>query len=97
VTFIEACKSPSEATLRSQLSALIAFARSAPSYEEPAVAVLELATDILNEYSEAVGQGTKDAHLRYLPIPDDNKHKKSVWILPNLAAFTNIYARINFY
>jgi hypothetical protein len=96
-TFLEACKSPSDTALRAQLDALIVFARSAPSYEEPSVAVLELATDTLNEYCDAVGEGTQDAYLRYLPIPDDNKHKKSVWILPSLAAFTNIYARINLY
>ena len=96
-TFIEACKSPSDASLRTQLNTLIAFARAAPRYEEPSIAVLELATDTLNKYEKAVGHGEPDAHLRYLPIPDDNKYEKPVWMLPNLAAFTNIYARINLY
>jgi hypothetical protein len=96
-TFIEACKSPSDASLRTQLNTLIAFARAAPRYEEPSIAVLELATETLNNYEEAVGDGKPDAHLRYLPIPDDNKYGKLVWMLPNLGAFTNIYARINWY
>jgi hypothetical protein len=95
--FIEACKSPSDVTLRAQLGALIAFARAAPSDEDPSVAVYELATTALNEYREARDEGREEAFLDYLPIPDDNKHKKAVWVLPNLSSFTNIYARINRY
>lgn len=97
LTFIDACKSPSDKSLRRQLAELIAFARSAPPQEEPSIAVLELATDTLNEYDEAIAEGVVNAHMRYLPIPDDNKYQKPVWMLPNLAAFTNIYARINLY
>lgn len=33
----------------------------------------------------------------FLPIPDEGKHGKMVWMLPNLSSFTNIYARINLF
>jgi hypothetical protein len=97
VKFVEACKSPSDATLRAQFEALIAFAHAAPSNEDPSIAVYQLATDALNEYRNARDEGREEAFLDYLPIPDDNKHQKPVWVLPNLSSFTNIYARINRY
>lgn len=96
-TFIEACRLPSDVSLRRQMAELIAFARSAPPQDWPSIAILELATDTLNEYDKAVADGVRNAHMRYLPIPDDNKYQKPVWMLPNLGAFTNIYARINLY
>lgn len=95
--FVEACKSPSDGTLRAQLEALIAFARATPSNDDFSVAIYELTTGALNEYREARDEGREEAFLDYLPIPDDNKHKKPVWVLPNLSSFTNIYARINRY
>jgi hypothetical protein len=49
------------------------------------------------DYREARAEGRDNAFVDYLPIPDDNKYQKRVWILPNLSAFTNIYARINLY
>jgi hypothetical protein len=96
-TFIEACKLPSDATLRTQIETLIAFASSAPSENGPPIAIRDLATTALSEYCEARDAGQEDVFLRYLPIPDDNKYNKPVWMLPNLSAFTNIYARINHY
>jgi Protein of unknown function (DUF3800) len=96
-TFIDACKAPSDATLRTQMEALIEFAHSAASADGPQFAIGELATTALNEYREACGQGRENAFLRYLPIPDDNKYNKPVWMLPNLSAFTNIYARVNLF
>jgi hypothetical protein len=95
--FVEACKSPSDITLSAEFTALIEFAGAAPSDEYPSVAVYELATTALKEYREARDEGREEAFLDYLPVPDDNKHKKPVWVLPNLSAFTNIYARINRY
>jgi hypothetical protein len=35
------------------------------------------------------------AQGRFLPVPDIGKRKQSIWMLPNLTCFTNIYARIN--
>jgi hypothetical protein len=96
-TFLNACNSPSDASLRRQLHALIEFAESAPAEEFQSVALLELAKDALNEYRNAVKQGAESAYKRYFPPPDKNKHDKPVWMLPNQTAFTNIYARINLF
>jgi hypothetical protein len=54
-------------------------------------------TIALNEYCEARDEGQEGVFLKYLPSPDDNKYNKPVWMLPNLSAFTNIYARINLF
>jgi hypothetical protein len=93
--FIEACLSPSQETLSTQLSALIDFARADAGAGDVAAIVVDLASTALSDYEEARADGHDNAFFDYLPIPDDNKHQKRVWILPNLSAFTNIYARIN--
>ena len=95
--FIEACLSPSHETLSAQLSALIDFARADAGAGEVAAVVWDLATTALKDYEEARAEGDENGFLEYLTIPDDNKYQKRVWILPNLSAFTNIYARINLY
>jgi len=93
--FIEACLSPSRETLSTQLSALIDFARADAGVGDVAAIVVDLASAALTDYEEARADGHDNALFNYLPIPDDNKHQKRVWILPNLSAFTNVYARIN--
>jgi hypothetical protein len=95
--FIEGCLSPSHETLSVQLAALIEFARADAGAGDVAAVVLDLASTAQKDYEEARAEGREGAFLDYLPIPDDNKHQKPVWILPNLSAFTNIYARINLY
>jgi hypothetical protein len=95
--FVDACSSPSDASLRRQLDALIEFLESAPAEEIQSVALLELVKDAFNDYRIAVEEGEKNAYKRYFPPPDKNKHNKPVWMLPNQTAFTNIYARINLY
>jgi Protein of unknown function (DUF3800) len=95
--FIEACLSPSHETLSAQLSTLIEFARADAGAGQVAAVVWDLAKTALRDYEENRAAGHENAFLKYLPIPDDNKYQKRVWILPNLSAFTNIYARINLY
>ena len=95
--FIEACLSPSHETLSAQLSALIEFARADVDAGDVAAVAWDLATTALKDYEEARAGGDENAFLEYLPIADDNSYHKPVWILPNLSAFTNIYARINLY
>lgn len=95
--FIEACLTPSYATLSAQFSALIEFAHADTGSGAVAAVVWDLASTAQRDYEEARVAGRKNAFLNYLPIPDDNKYQKRVWILPNLSAFTNIYARINLY
>lgn len=93
--FIAACLSPSHETLSAQLSALIDFARADAGAGDVATIVADLASTTLSAYEEARADGQDNALFDYLPIPDDNKQQKRVWILPHLSAFTNIYARIN--
>jgi len=95
--FIEACLSASHETLRAQLSELIEFARADTGGGDIAAIVWDLATAALKDYEEARAEGRDNAFIDYLPMPEDNKHQKRVWVLPNLSAFTNIYARINLY
>src|SRR5258707_2355410 len=83
VAFVEACRSPSDASLRGQLDALIKFAESAPAEEVQSVALLELAKDALNDYRIAVEKGEENAYKRYLRPPDKKKHDKQVWRLPS--------------
>lgn len=95
--FIGACLSPSHETLSAQLSALLDFARADADAGDVAAIVWDLASTALSEYEEARAEGRDNAFFDYLPMPDDNKYQKRVWVLPNLSAFTNIYARINLY
>lgn len=95
--FIEACLSPSHETLSAQLSVLIEFPGADAGGGDIAAIVWDLATTARKDYEEARAEGREKAFFDYLPIPDDNKYQKRVWILPNLSAFTNIYARINLY
>jgi hypothetical protein len=95
--FIKACLFPGHDTLMAQLSALTEFARTDFGGEHAAAIVSDLAMTAQKQYSEARSQGRNNAFFDYLPVPDDNKYQKRVWILPNLSAFTNIYARINLY
>jgi len=97
IKFVAACERPSDRALRAQLDSLIRFAQPVMSREEPAVAVYEGANAVLAEYQEAVDEGKEQAYLGFLPIPDESLRGKPIWILPNLSAFTNIYARINRY
>jgi hypothetical protein len=95
--FIETCLSPSHETLSAQLSVLIEFARADAGGGGIAAIVWDLATTAQKNYQEARAEGRDAAFFNYLPIPDDKKYQKRVWVLPNLSAFTNIYARINLY
>jgi Protein of unknown function (DUF3800) len=95
--FINACLLPSHETLSAQFSALIEFARADSRGEDLAAVVCDLVTTAEKDYEEARADGHDNAFFSYLPIPDDNKYQKPVWVLPNLSSFTNIYARINLY
>lgn len=95
--FIEACLTPSDDTLSAQLAALIEFASADSEAEHVSAIVCGLAKTAERDYRDALAEGRKDAFFNYLPVPDNNKFQKPVWILPNLSAFTNIYGRINLF
>jgi hypothetical protein len=95
--FIEACLTPSNETLSAQLAVLIEFASADSKEEHVSAIVCDLAKTAENGYREALSDGRNDAYFDYLPVPDNNKYEKPVWILPNLSALTNIHGRINLF
>ena len=39
----------------------------------------------------------REAYTYFLPLPDNNKRGELIGILPHIASFTNLHARLNFY
>ncbi len=98
-TFVEACLTPSETTLLasfSQLEELGNACQNIPQKGDISKGLLHRVQQARVEYREQC-QGSGEAYLRFLPLPDHNRHKKRVWMLPNLTSFTNIYARLNLF
>lgn len=87
--FLAACRLPGRETVR---ASLVGLQNAVAGETELAQAMSLAAKDRLEELDR---DNSEDAHLDFLPIPDDNKAGKAVWMLPNLSSFTNIYARIN--
>lgn len=50
-----------------------------------------------DDFRIMIEQENKNAHRRFLPLPDIGKRDQEVWILPNFSSFTNIYARTNLF
>jgi hypothetical protein len=91
--FIAACLDPTRPMVRASLGQLAAWLFGRRSEDEIAGAILRGVAGTLSE-CDAMPEGSKD-YLNFLPDPDDSKHGKPFWMLPNLSCFTNIYARIN--
>lgn len=94
--FIAACAYPSEQTLRESIIALQSMNERDGVESDVAQAIRLGAAKCLDEY-ETMKQRRENAHLNYLPHPDEGKRSKLVWITPNLSSFCNIYARINLF
>lgn len=93
--YLDACRVPSEASVRRSLRELGAM--PLPGGEPGLVfATAHYARESLKKFDE-LSRTDDAAFLRFLPSPDKNKRGTSVWILPNLSALTNIYARINLF
>lgn len=92
--FIDACRAPADATVRAALRALA----SVPDGAEPMVAqaIRDCAAASLEDF-EMECKEDEDAYLRYVPLSDNNKRGKPVWMLANLSSLMNIYARINLF
>lgn len=94
--FIATLCDPTRDAVRSSLSELEAWLMDNKS-EHPLVSfILEGVANCLIEL-DAVPESAEHSHLRYLPSPDASKSGKPIWMLPNLACFSNIYARINLF
>lgn len=96
--FVDACRTPSDHTLMSALGSLLLItARTRQKWSDEFYCLMrELVEETIRAYGQMREQNTK-AFLEFLPIPDQSKRAREVWILPNLSSLTNIYARINRY
>jgi Protein of unknown function (DUF3800) len=95
-TFLKACREPSEMAVWKSFQSTLRFSRSAQSNRDVSSAIHTGASFALMHY-DFMRREDKNAHFAFLPIPDASKHQKNVWILPNIPAFSNIYARINLF
>lgn len=94
--FIAACISPSEESLHVSFQTLLSWAEYDKDQSLEAEYIRVNVIESLDDY-ETLKQDKEDAHLNFLPLPDDSKHSKPVWMLPNLSSFCNVYARINLF
>jgi len=95
--FISACKKPSRATLIESFNEIRDFAKSYLPVNELSDFLLKNIEESINDYDELRSIDQKEANFKFIPIPDFSKREKSIWMLPNLSSFTNVYARINLY
>jgi len=94
--FIAACAAPSDLTLRESFQTLLSWSEYERDQNIEAEFMLKNLMESFDDY-ETMSRDTEDAHLKFLPLPDDSKHNKPIWMLPNLSSFCNIYARINLF
>jgi len=94
--FIAACVAPSDLTLCESFQALLSWNEYERDQSIEAEFMLKNLIDSFDGY-EAMKEDTEDAYLKFLPLPDDSKHNKPIWMLPNLSSFCNVYARINLF
>ena len=93
--FINACRQPSDESLLESFGEIRAFASGFSSSNEVAVFLLKNIDESMDDYREAKKVENDSVFRKFIPVPDDNKKNNSIWVLPNLSSFTNVYARIN--
>lgn len=93
--FINIFDNPSETKIVGFFNVLLNYFEKME--DEISRCILELIRESLDDYEHIKIQEGGNAYKRFLPIPDMNKRGEKIWILPNYASFTNIYARLNFY
>lgn len=96
--FVEACKNPSDETVKSALGSLLKLTFAHGEGEDLAFNQLmrELVEDTIRAYGR-MRECIPTAYLSFLPPPDESKHARKIWLLPNFSSLTNLYARINKY
>lgn len=92
--YVAACEAPSALTLRTAFTSVKGHLLKQGSNDEIAIGILRFLVDSEREFEE-MGPTTPAAQSRFLPVPDNGKTGRPLWMLPNLSSFTNIYARIN--
>lgn len=93
--YVEACDSYSVATMMAVFDAFIDWLTMRSPKDEIAEGLYQSVVDARLEFRELSSEDMDAARRRFLPIPDTSKRAQSIWMLPNLTCFTNIYARIN--
>lgn len=95
--FIGVCKKPSNEALLESFKEIHNFANSFFPKSDLSGFILKNIEESIKDYDELRLTNEKDVYLKFIPIPDSSKREKSIWMLPNLSSFTNLYARINLY
>lgn len=99
--FINCCMVPTEETLLSYMGELkVYFEKYTEYFPDPNMISDGIAKSLDESIDDfyIIKRNEKDnAFKRFIPIPDENKNGKDVWLLPNLSSFNSIYARINKY
>lgn len=92
--YADACVEPAPERLAAVFELLRNWAADHPM-EEARSTLIAMIDDSKAEWKAQEAEGTEDAHLRWLPLPDESVTGRPVWMLPALSSLTNIYARIN--
>jgi len=95
--FLEACKTPADETLFESFSELLAFSKAFFPTNDLSNFLSKNIEESINDYEELKSREGDSAYSRFIPVPDNSKRNKSIWMLPNISSFTNIYARINLF
>jgi hypothetical protein len=91
--YVAACDAPSGASVTNAFKEFFTWLQR-EDRNEVSYGIGRSVADSFDEFKK-MGPQTKEAQRRFLPPPDIGKRGQSIWMLPNLTSFTNIYARLN--
>lgn len=92
--YVKACDAYSITNMTAVFDALLGWLVKRSPQDEIAEGLYKSVLDARSEFL-ALSPEDEAGQRRYLPMPDIGKRAESIWMLPNLTCFTNIYARIN--
>lgn len=92
--FLDACRLPSEATIKAAFRAILVWIPPSASRDTIMGALRFITLDSLKDFRKE-GPRRPEVQRRFLPLSDPGHSGKPVWVLPHLSAFTSLYARIN--
>jgi hypothetical protein len=95
--FLDVCRCPSDKALLASFNEVLKFAKNYHPANEVTWFLVKNIEESISDYEELMSSEQDDAYMCFIPIPDSSKRNKSIWMLPNLSSFTNLYARINRY
>ncbi len=95
--FIIACRQPSCNALVESFEDILNFSKNFTPNNPLANFLMVNIKESIDDYEKLREQAGDKACERFLPVPDNSKKDKSIWMLPNLSCFTSMYSRINLY